>query len=89
VDQTSIPPPDAPAWFISDEYVAENNENDPSLRPDSDAEATADSDAETTADSDYEPVTGTSNNPPKKYRTRNKGKKTNVWLDIVRSFQGI
>ncbi|CAG8834555.1 13981_t:CDS:2, partial [Racocetra persica] len=29
--QISIPPPDAPAWFISDEYITENNENDPSL----------------------------------------------------------
>ncbi|CAG8844409.1 8608_t:CDS:1, partial [Racocetra persica] len=47
------------------------------------AGVTADSDAETTANSDYEPIAGTSNNPPKKYRTRNKGKKTNVWLDII------
>ncbi|CAG8841333.1 28383_t:CDS:2, partial [Racocetra persica] len=78
VDQISIPPPDAPAWFISDEYVAKNNKNDSSLRPDSDARVTANSDAETTANSDYEPVTGTSNNPPKKYRTRNKSKKTNI-----------
>ncbi|CAG8842825.1 6150_t:CDS:1, partial [Racocetra persica] len=87
VDQISIPPPDALAWFISNEYVAENNENDPSLRPDSDARVIADSDAETTANSDYEPVTRTSNNPPKKYRTRNKDKKTNVWLDVVHSSQ--
>ncbi|CAG8714770.1 4404_t:CDS:1, partial [Cetraspora pellucida] len=49
VDQTSIPPPDALALFISDEYIAENNENDPSLRPDSDAEVTANSNTETTA----------------------------------------
>ncbi|CAG8840176.1 27741_t:CDS:2, partial [Racocetra persica] len=33
------------------------------------------------------PVAETSNNPPKKYKTRNKGKKTNVWLDIVHSSQ--
>ncbi|CAG8849622.1 11349_t:CDS:1, partial [Racocetra persica] len=87
VNQISIPPPDALAWFISDEYVAENNENDPSLRPDSDARVTANSDAKTTADSDYKPVAGMSNNLPKKYRTRNKGKKTNVWLDVIHSSQ--
>ncbi|CAG8851830.1 17262_t:CDS:1, partial [Racocetra persica] len=84
VDQISIPPPDALAWFISDEYVAKNNENDPSLRPDSDAGVIADSDAETTADSNYEPVARMSNNPPKKYRTRTRAKKpTYSWMLFI------